>query len=70
MEKEVEVLLEGSAFEDVGVVAGFGTELVVEEEEPVGGCCHDRTPVQRASMELLADGYDSTGDAWKGKLSG
>jgi hypothetical protein len=63
------VLLEGRSFEDVGVLAGFGPELVVEKKEPVGGCSHGRTPNRRAWRELLADGYDSTGDSLNGKLS-
>lgn len=37
-EEEVDVLLEEVALGYVGVVAGCGSELVVKEEEPVGGC--------------------------------
>ncbi len=62
VEEEVEVLLEGAAFEDVGVMAGFGAELMVEEEEPIGGCSHEETPSRRKGGERFADGYDSTGD--------
>ena len=61
-EEEVGVLLEGVALDDVGVVAGSGSELVIEEEEPVGGCSHGGTPIRRAWSGLFADGYDSTGD--------
>ena len=70
LEEEVEVLLEGRAFEDVGVLAGLGPELMVEEEEPVGGCSHGEAPNRRECSGRFADGYDSTGDALEGKLSG
>ena len=50
MEKEVGLLLEHIALDDIGVAAGFGTELVVEKEEPVGRCCHVRTPKDRPEL--------------------
>jgi len=49
-------------------MAGFGPELVVEEEESVGGCSHVELPIG-ARAGLSADGYDSTGDVWSGKLA-
>ena len=56
LEEEIEVLFEGGAFEDVGVMARFGPELVIEEEDPVGGCSHGGTPNRRGCREGLPMG--------------
>jgi len=55
-EEEVDVLLEGVALDDVGVMAGFGPELVVEEEEPVRRCSHVELPFGASAADCLPMG--------------
>jgi hypothetical protein len=42
--------------DDVGVMAGFGPELVVEEEEPVRRCSHVELPFGASAADCLPMG--------------